>query len=69
MHQFVINIGNNGNGQEVEGNLVDLIAYEAPSFPLNLRLIVIIRLITETILIILNGNDVGRILIVFYEGV
>lgn len=60
--ELAVDIGNDGDGEQVEGHLVDIIAEELPPLFRILVLVIIVRLITEIVLVILEGNDVGKVL-------
>lgn len=60
--ELAVDIGNDGDGEQVEGRLVDIIAEELPPLFRILVLVIIVRLITEIVLVILEGNDVGKVL-------
>lgn len=60
--ELAVDVGDDGDGEQVKGHLVDIITKELPPLFGILILIIIVRLITEIVLVILKGNNIRKIL-------
>lgn len=60
--EFAVDVGDDGDGEQVEGHLVDIIAEELPPFFRIFIGVIIVGLIAEVVLVALEGDDVGEVL-------
>jgi hypothetical protein len=60
--KFAIDVGDDGDGEHVIGNLVDLVAQKLPGLVSDLARVIIIGLIANVVFIALKSNYVWKII-------
>ena len=60
--ELAVDVGDGGDGEQVEGDLADVVAQELPALLGVGVAVVVVGLVAEVVLVVLEGDDVGEVL-------